>query len=32
MILLNVLKPGRLMTAPIGDSTIGKVHFFTSYV
>ena len=29
---LYVLKPGRLMSAPIGDSAIGKVHFLTSYV
>ena len=26
------LKPDRFMTAPIGDSTISKVHFLASYV
>ena len=29
---LYMLKPGRLVSAPVGDSAIGKVHFLTSYV
>ena len=30
--IYTALKPGRLMSAPAGDSAISKEHFLTSYV